>query len=122
VRLAKVDNSLPLPGYLKHTADFTHAQLSPITQLRTGHAPINGHLHRIRRAPSPLYAACTRAVETTHHFLFDCHVHEHARHKLRRKLSRKSTSVRELLGKPGSMKSLLEYVAATGQLKGTFDG
>jgi hypothetical protein len=119
-RLSKIDNRLPQGDYLSDTAKLTRAQSSLITQLRTGHVPLNKHLHRIKRAPSPLCPACTRADESTHHFLFECRTYEHARHVLRRKLGRKSTSVRELLGKPEPMLALLRYVAATGRLKGTF--
>jgi ribonuclease HI len=119
-RTAKIDDSLPSSTYLSHTANFTRAQHSLITQLRTGHAPLNKHLHRIKKAPSPVCPACHRADETTHHFLFDCRAHEHARYGLRRKLGRKATSIKELLGKPDSMVALLRYVAATERLKGTF--
>ena len=118
--LSRINDNLLSWTHLKHVADLTQEQLSLITQLQMGHAPLNGHLHRIRRMPSPLCSACSRANETTHHFLFDCRAHKHARHNLWRKLGRKSTSIRELLGKLGSMKAVLEYVAATGWLKGTF--
>ena len=119
-RLSKINNRLPSQNYLRDTAGLTWAQSSLIMQLRTGHTPLNRHLYRIKRASSPLCPACSRADESTHHYLFKCRAHKHVRHKLQRKLRRKSASIKELLGKPDSMLALLGYVAATEHLKGTF--
>jgi hypothetical protein len=99
---------------------FTCAQTSLITQLRTGHIPLNGHLHRIKRATSPICPACLKADKTVHHFLFDCHPHEHARHRLRKKLGRKSMSIMDLLGRKKGIMGLLQYVADMRRLEGTF--
>ncbi|KAI0365283.1 hypothetical protein BV20DRAFT_909194, partial [Pilatotrama ljubarskyi] len=43
-----------------------------LTHLRTGHAPLNDHLHRIGRADSPLCPACMTARETVIHHLIQC--------------------------------------------------
>jgi hypothetical protein len=113
-RMSNIDEHLPSQSYLKDIGSLTRAQASLITQLRTGHAPLNKHLHRIRKVPSPLCPACNKADETVHHLLFECHTHEHACHGLRRKLGRKATSIKELLGEPKSMRVLIEFIAATG--------
>jgi ribonuclease HI len=119
-RMAKIDDHLPSKSYLKCTENLTRAQTSLIMQLRTTHAPLNGHLHRIKRAPSPLCPACTRTAETVHHYLLDCRAHEHARTVLRRKLGSKAKSIKELLGNPKAMKATLTYIAATKRLLATF--
>ncbi|KAG2117577.1 hypothetical protein DEU56DRAFT_717063, partial [Suillus clintonianus] len=41
-------------------------------QLRTGHAPLNKHLFRIAKVPSPICQQCHRKEETVHHFLIAC--------------------------------------------------
>jgi hypothetical protein len=68
----------------------------------------------------PICPACSKADETVHHYLFDCRPHEHTRHGLRKKLGRKSTSIRELLGRRKGILALLQYVADTRRLEGTF--
>jgi hypothetical protein len=117
---AAIDDSLPSKALYSLTAGFTRAQTSLITQLRTAHIPLNQHLYRIKRAPSPLCPACAGAEESIHHFLFDCRAHEHARAGLRRKLGRKSKSLRDLLGNQKAMKATLTYVAATKRLYSLF--
>jgi ribonuclease HI len=119
-RLARIDNGLPSGKYFKTVAEFTRAQTSLITQLRTGHVPLNGHLHRIKKVASPLCPACKRTDETVHHYLFECRAHEHARHGLRRKLGSKANSVKEVLGSKKGMIAALRYVAATSRLKDVF--
>ena len=44
-----IDPSLPSDKYLKITNSLNRGQISILTQLRTGHAPINKRLHRIRK-------------------------------------------------------------------------
>ena len=117
-RLVRIDDSLPTRTYLRDRAGLTRAQQSLITQLRTGHAPLNKHLHRIRKAPSPICPACHRADETANHFLIECRAHEHTRHGLRI-LGRKSTCIKHLLGR-SDMKMLLDYVAATSATQDNF--
>jgi hypothetical protein len=119
-RMAQIDDKLPSGKFHKTTAGLTRAQTSLLVQLRTGHIPLNKHLHRIKRSPTPLCPACKRADETVHHFLFDCRAHEHARSRLRHSLGRKSKSLSDLLGRTESRKTLLEYVARTEPLKVTF--
>jgi ribonuclease HI len=119
-RMAQIDDKLPSKKFHKTLAGLTRAQSSLLIQLRTAHIPLNKHLHRIKRSPTPVCPACNRADETVHHFLFDCRAHEHARSRLRHTLGRKSKSLTDLLGTPESMKTLMEYVARTERLKATF--
>ena len=44
-RMVKIDPSLPSKKYIKATSNLTTAQAILLTQLRTGHAPLNKHLH-----------------------------------------------------------------------------
>jgi hypothetical protein len=89
-------------------------------QLRTAHIPLNEHLYRIKKVSSPLCPACTGADESVHHYLFDCRAHEHARIMLRRKLGRRSKSLKDLLGDRKAMRATLVYVANTRRLQSIF--
>ena len=58
---------LHLMGHLKkkHTSIYI--------QLRTGHIPLNKHLHRIKKSATPKCLQCGHnQIETVHHYLFDC--------------------------------------------------
>ena len=43
-----------------------------IFQLRTGHVPLNGYLHRIKPQQSPACPLCNEPEETVNHLLFEC--------------------------------------------------
>ncbi|KAG2040391.1 hypothetical protein BDR03DRAFT_858064, partial [Suillus americanus] len=38
-------------------------------QLRTGHVPLNKHLFRISKSPSPICSACHQKEESVYHFM-----------------------------------------------------
>ena len=45
---------------------------SIIFQLRTGHVPLNGYLHRIKPQQSPACPLCNEPEETVNHLFFEC--------------------------------------------------
>ena len=57
-RLNKIDDSLPSKHILKNISTLSRAQASLVTQLRTGHVPLNKHLHNIHKATSPISPCC----------------------------------------------------------------
>ncbi|KDQ22207.1 hypothetical protein PLEOSDRAFT_1024267, partial [Pleurotus ostreatus PC15] len=70
-------------GHKKAVASMTRRQASIITQLLTGHAPLNKHLHKIGAVPSPMCSACSLYEETVTHYLAKCTAHRVAREALR---------------------------------------
>jgi len=60
---------LPRASYFKSIARLPRKQTSIITQLITGHAPLNKHLHRIGKSASPICPSCHEHEETVTHFL-----------------------------------------------------
>lgn len=82
-RLHLIDPSLPSPKYLKAIDNLTRSQAAVITQLRIGHAPLNGHLFCIRRAISPYCPHCgPGTIETVRHFLIECRYYRVAHSRL----------------------------------------
>jgi ribonuclease HI len=63
-RMKRTDPSAPSNNFLKLTANLPRKLTSILTQLRTGHAPLAKHLHRIKKADSPLCPACLQETET----------------------------------------------------------
>jgi hypothetical protein len=68
----EIDRSLPSPAFLKLTQDDGKRHTAILFQLRAGHAPLNHHLHRITKAPSPNCNYCKTGKETIFHFMMEC--------------------------------------------------
>ena len=79
--LSAIDPSLPGRSFLKRAAGLTRRQLGVLIQLRTGHAPLLKHLHRIQCSPVPDCPACGEEHETVHHYLLTCPRFARARYK-----------------------------------------
>jgi len=120
IRLAKINMKLPSHSFLKVTDQLTRAQASVLMQLRTGHIPLNTFLHCISKIKSLDCPTCRNAIETIHHFLFNCPSHVHVWHGLARALGCKLKSLWHLLGNQQAFGSVLKYVQATGQFKSVY--
>ncbi|OBZ69518.1 hypothetical protein A0H81_10498 [Grifola frondosa] len=118
---ARLDKGLPSRKYEKLIGKMPRRQANILFQLRTEHVPLQKHLHRIRRAESPICPACHAAPETVHHFLLTCPAHAHHRWThLDRALGRTGRSLSCLLNTSTAMKPLFSFINATGRLSETF--
>jgi len=113
---SRIDKSLPSNKYLKLVDNLNRQQSAILTQLRTGHAPLNYHLNRIKRSPSPNCPHCPNTPETIQHFLLICPHYARARYYLRRKVGTKSDFIHTLLSSPDTITPLLSFVNATKRL------
>ena len=119
-RFLATDSSLPSPKYMKATASLSRRQAAVLFQLRSGHAPLNSHLHRIARAPSRQCPSCHAAPESVMHYLLICSAHSNARAKYLGGLGRRGRDLATLLGTPDAFRPLLHYLGATRRLAHTF--
>jgi ribonuclease HI len=71
-RAKLVDPDLPSKKFIQATKDWPRLHTSILLQLRTGHAPLRKHLHRIGKVDSPLCPYCQLEDETVLHFLVKC--------------------------------------------------
>lgn len=109
-----IDKSLPSNKFLYLVDKMSRSQSAILTQLRTGHSPLNNHLFRIRCSETPVCPHCGNlTVETVCHFLLQCPQYQQERHSLRRKLKRAANSLSYLLSKPPAIKPLLKFITAT---------
>jgi ribonuclease HI len=117
-----VDPSLPSDNFIEISNPLNRRQTSLLTQLRTGHVPLNGHLHKLQRSPSPNcpQASCAGATEDTHHLLFSCPRYTHARHHLRRSIGKSEFTISSLLSKKKIITHTLTYLNAIGRFKNIF--
>ncbi|KAG2069965.1 hypothetical protein BDR04DRAFT_1019957, partial [Suillus decipiens] len=86
-------------------------------QLRTGHIPLNKHLHRISLAPSPTYPSCQVHAESVHQ---SCPKYNRQRHALKADLGLKAHQLKNLLNDDDCMKSLFKFIARTNRLTNIF--
>ncbi|KAG1810870.1 uncharacterized protein BJ212DRAFT_1250973, partial [Suillus subaureus] len=87
--------------------------------LRTGHAPLNKHLHHIRKSDSPSCPHCPGVNETVHHYLLECLHFRHDCHTLIGALGRRATSLQFLLMDSDATPHLVSFVNRTKRFKTT---
>ncbi|OJT13951.1 hypothetical protein TRAPUB_9490 [Trametes pubescens] len=114
---------LPLPSrkYLEMTAALPRKSVSTLTQLRTGHAPLNRHLHNIGKSDTALCPACHAAQETVLHFLVQCPLLRRQRAPLARSLPPASLTLKNLLGTTRSHDALMAFIRSSGRFKHILD-
>jgi ribonuclease HI len=116
-RIKSIDPSLPSGKFIKATTGLNRKQTSILTQLRTDHIPLNGHLFRIKKAPTPYCPNCPNTTETTNHYLFFCHKYARQRHKLVLTLKRKAFSKTFILTDESAIRHTINYINETGRFK-----
>ncbi|KAF5374121.1 hypothetical protein D9615_008851 [Tricholomella constricta] len=109
------EDSFPFQGFHHVTRGLTRKQFSLTIQLRTGHAPLNKHLHRLQVVDDPYCPHC-RQEETVRHLIHDCRHYNDARHDRFAAIGRDSHSTEALFGTRDGLIVLLQYVADTGRL------
>lgn len=112
-KLNAIDNTLPSAKYLQQTADIPRKHAALLIQLRTGHAPLKKHLHRIERTASPTCPACEMYPEAVDHYLLRCPAFERARQVLFIEAGRPARSIKPLLNHPKLLKPLFRYIHST---------
>lgn len=115
-----IDPTLPGTAFEKLVANVPRSSASLILQLRTGHAPLNYHLHRIGKAETPTCPECGAQRENVPHILFVCPAYHRFRTRLRYQIGRNSVSLRGLLGTSDNVKHTLEFIHKTGRMKAPF--
>lgn len=100
---------MPSNKYLDLVGKICRKQSAILTQLRTGHSPLNHHLFRIRCAESPVCSHCPGlVVETVRHFLLQCPRYQQER----RKLKRAANLMTFLLSNPKAVNPLMAFIIA----------
>lgn len=119
-KISRVDPTLPSDQYFKMVKSLPKAVTSLLTQLRTGHAPLNGHLHAIAAVDSSHCQHCPGTPETVLHFLMNCPRYRSQRHQLRRELGRNVNNLSYLLPSKKAVPPVVKFVNATHRLRPTY--
>ncbi|KIJ40442.1 hypothetical protein M422DRAFT_103670, partial [Sphaerobolus stellatus SS14] len=91
-----------------------------LTQLRTGHAPLNHHLHRIGAWETPFCVHCRTKRETVFHYIMSCEAYQDQRTQLRKEIPNTLFTFTNLISRKEYIPKLLEYVEQTDRLSHTF--
>ena len=87
-KLSWLDPCFTYRHYAKLQSELRRQQVSILTQICTGHIPLNFYLHCIKKSEMSNCTACQRrrlpAKETLTHFLFECEAYNRERHELDR--------------------------------------
>src|ERR1700733_10040780 len=119
-RMKNTDPTTPSRKYIDLITDLPRKIASILSQLRTGHAPLAKHLHRIGKIDSPLCPGCKQSDETVQHLLLHCTAHQAARQALRNSTGGREINITKLLTTPKTLPALFRYIAATGRFRNTF--
>jgi hypothetical protein len=119
-RMKKTDPTTPSDKYIKLITNLPRKLASILTQLRTGHAPLAKHLHRIGKNDSPICPACQQGEESIQHFLLHCPAHQKARQTMRNNTGGRDINITKLLTTPRTLRALFKFVAETGRFHNTF--
>lgn len=122
-KLQDIDPSMPSTTFRKTIVarNMTRGQATLYMQLQSGHAPLNGHLHRIRVIDSPVCAACEGAFETVKHYLLDCPATNGYRRLMLSALGLETRpEIKYLLGHRKAVKQLFKFIERTRRFKDDF--
>src|SRR5258706_9659200 len=119
-RIKSIDPSFPSSKYILATDGLNRKHTSVLTQLRTGHIPLNGHLFRINKADSPHCSHCPNMVEDVPHLLFHCNKYAIQRHRFVMAIKRKAFHTRHILSNPAAIRHTLNFVNSTRRFHHTY--
>ncbi|PBK71326.1 hypothetical protein ARMSODRAFT_853575, partial [Armillaria solidipes] len=89
---------------------------SLLTQLRTGHIPLNSYLHRIKKTTSRNCDYCS-VPETVSHFLLSCRRYTDERQSLRRRTKIANLQLRHLIStKSKHIHATISFINSTRRL------
>ena len=127
-RCTKYDSlrdSFPFSNHQEIANGLTHAQYSILTQIKSGHIPLNIRLARMKKIASSQCEKCwtrddDKIPETICYFLFECPEYNGPRSQLDAEMGQDSRSLGTLLALKEGTKSLLKYIGRTKRLQVTF--
>ena len=120
IKFKEIDPSFLSNHFTKLADEYPRKHAALLVQLRTGHIPLNKHLHRISKSPTPLCPSCEEREESVHHFLLTCPTYARQRATLQAVLGTRAHNLRDLLNGEESIKEVLKYIARTKRLSNTF--
>jgi ribonuclease HI len=123
IRFATIDDDFPFNSFRKRAHSLNRSQASLMTQIRSGHFPLNSYLFKINKVESDLCQACLEGEdnrqcrETVKHFLFECNAYTAEREDLIVKIPRRHLNLKDIMSRTDRMVALAHFINRTGRLK-----
>jgi ribonuclease HI len=123
LRVSQFGGSFPFSAFLTRLNSLSRQQASLILQLRCGHFPLNGYLHRIKKADSDRCGACGGGwqgpppPETVNHFVFGCPAFTEAREELIDKIGLDHFNFPDIMSEVTRMKALTTFINRSGRFR-----
>ncbi|KAF8881116.1 hypothetical protein BD779DRAFT_1445756 [Infundibulicybe gibba] len=89
-------------------------------QLRTGHAPLNQHLHRIKKTDSPLCPNCGVYEETVSHLMLQCSAYSIKRIEMNKRGGPSSRNLHALLTDKALIPWAYQFIDTSKRLRSVF--
>lgn len=118
--MREINESMPSGNYIKIIDKLPRNSIAILTQLRTGHAPLNNFLHKIKRSNDPTCHVCEMERETVKHLLIRCPRYDHMRLKLQQHYRQRDLLRKTLLSNPKTLKMLFEFLNEMERFKATY--
>ena len=118
--LQRLDSSVPSGKFTDLTDPLPHRHASALIQLRMSHTPLNHHLTRIGKSPTPSCPNCGASYETIHHLILMCPAYQMERRRLQMKIGSRGMRLEHLLTSATTIRDLLWFLASTRRLARTF--
>ncbi|KIK42491.1 hypothetical protein CY34DRAFT_83463 [Suillus luteus UH-Slu-Lm8-n1] len=115
-----IDPSTPSSHFSNLIKDFPRRHCSLLFQLRTGHAPLNKHLHCISKSPTAQCLQCNEHEGTVKHFLLVCLCYAQQCAALCQEAGTGMSQLCQLLNNEDFIKPLFCYIARTRRLEQMF--
>jgi hypothetical protein len=119
-RMKRIDAALPSDKFSKQTSKMLRKHASLLFQLRSGHVPLNKHLHRIQKADSPTCPCCHQHDETVMHYVMHCPAHKNARREMIRAGGRGARDLSKLLTEPKLFPHLFRFIGHSRRMQSVF--
>ena len=103
----------PSHDYIHLILSLPRQTASIITQLHTGHVPLNKYLFCIGKIPSHICPACHQLNGTVLHYILHCPAYHIPRQILHYEMGGSNLNLHCLLTKPEPFKALAKYIAQT---------
>ena len=121
-KIRSIDSTAPSHNFRKITSHLPRRHVAILTQLRTGHAPLQRHMHHIRpdEFVDATCPACGQREETVQHYLLQCRKYADSRHRLEQAVGRAGRDLSKLLTNKAMFEHLFTFINETQRFKATF--
>ena len=115
-----IDSALPSDKFSKQTSKMLRKHTSLLFRLRSGHVPLNKHLHRIQKADSPTCPCCHQHDKTVMHYVMHCPAHKNVRCEMIGAGGRGARDLSKLLTEPKFFPHLFQFIGHSRRMQSVF--